>query len=74
MIEVLNEPPTGGNINDDQSSTMTQEYYPGALKAVRDAESSLGNITSNNALHVQFMDKLWNGTFPLIIPLCRRWR
>ncbi|RSL52214.1 hypothetical protein CEP54_011017 [Fusarium duplospermum] len=64
MIEVLNEPVSrhdGGNRYPapGQDPGLVQKYYPGALKAVRDAEASL-NVPNNKKLHVQFMSKKWD--------------
>lgn len=62
MIEVLNEPVSR---HDDQNEsrvnntpgwdTLTSDYYPQALKAVRDAEAANPNFKPENALTVQFM-------------------
>ncbi|KAF4458608.1 SPR1-exo-13-beta-glucanase precursor [Fusarium albosuccineum] len=64
MIEVLNEPVSrhdGGNRYPapGQDPGLVQKYYPGALKAVRDAESAL-NVPDNKKLHVQFMSSKWD--------------
>lgn len=67
MIEVLNEPvsshdgsryPAPGEV-----PGLVQTYYPGALKAVRDAEAALG-ISGSRALHVQFMSSKWDSGNP----------
>jgi aryl-phospho-beta-D-glucosidase BglC (GH1 family) len=68
MIEVLNEPvsmhdkdnryPAPGEV-----PGLVQKYYPGALKAVRDAEASLG-VADGNKLHVQFMSQKWESGNP----------
>lgn len=63
MIEILNEPLSFGNQIQSEKDTMVQQYYPGAIKAVRDAENSLG-IMANNKLHVQMMDNLWGAGNP----------
>ncbi|KAI1848024.1 hypothetical protein JX266_006137 [Neoarthrinium moseri] len=64
MIEVLNEPVSrhdGGNRYPapGQDPGLVQKYYPGALKAVRDAEAAL-NVADNKKLHVQFMSSKWD--------------
>ncbi|KAH8891492.1 beta-1,6-glucanase [Thozetella sp. PMI_491] len=64
MIEVLNEPVSrhdGGNRYPapGEDTTLTQVYYPAALKAVRDAEAALG-ISDSKKLHVQFMSSKWD--------------
>ncbi|KAI5923688.1 glycoside hydrolase family 5 protein [Camillea tinctor] len=60
MIEVLNEPvsshdgsryPAPGEV-----PGLLDEYYPNALKAVRDAEA---NVADDRKLHVQFMSRNW---------------
>ncbi|KKY15874.1 hypothetical protein UCRPC4_g06060 [Phaeomoniella chlamydospora] len=56
MLEVVNEPISG-------ESTLISEYYPNAYSAIRDAESSL-SISSNNYLHIQFMDTNWGAGDP----------
>ncbi|KAK3380861.1 glycoside hydrolase family 5 protein [Podospora didyma] len=63
MIEVLNEPVSqhdgGGRYPaPGEVPGLTQDYYPGALQAVRDAERALG-VSDGQALHVQFMDAKW---------------
>lgn len=68
MIEVLNEPVSrhdGGNRfpAPGEDPGLVQTYYPGALKAVRDAEASL-NIADNKKLHVQFMSNKWDSGDP----------
>ncbi|KAK2592733.1 hypothetical protein QQS21_009576 [Conoideocrella luteorostrata] len=69
MIEVLNEPVSK---HDDQGKRypapgevpgLIQKYYPGALKAVRDAEAAL-NVADNKKLHVQFMSSKWDSGNP----------
>jgi hypothetical protein len=64
IIQVLNEPQSSreGMLPVEQS-TLTQVYYPQALKAVRDAEAVL-NIPASDRLHVQFMDALWGSGDP----------
>ena len=42
-----------------ERDTLQQVYYPQALQKVRDAENSL-NVPTNERLHVQYMDGLWN--------------
>lgn len=63
MIEVLNEPLTFGSQTSAEKNTMVQQYYPGALSAVRNAENSL-NVASNNRLHVEMMDSMWGSGNP----------
>jgi len=71
MIEVLNEPVSEHDNHDDyrrypapgQVPGLTEAYYPAALRAVRDVESSLG-ISPDQQLHVVFMDKKWLGGDP----------
>lgn len=66
IIEVVNEPQTDrdqAGRPQQEKDTLTQVYYPQALKAVRDAENSL-NIATNDRLHVQFMDELWGAGNP----------
>ncbi|KAI5457569.1 glycoside hydrolase superfamily [Mariannaea sp. PMI_226] len=68
MIEVLNEPVSrhdGGNRYPapGEDPGLVQTYYPAALKAVRNAEASLG-IPSNKKLHVQFMSSKWDSGNP----------
>lgn len=67
MIEVLNEPvsahdgsryPAPGEV-----PGLVQTYYPGALKAVRDAEAAL-NVGTSQKLHVQFMSSKWDSGNP----------
>lgn len=67
-IEVLNEPVSkhdGGNRYPapGEDPGLVQKYYPAALKAVRDAESSL-NVPDGKRLHVQFMSKKWDAGDP----------
>lgn len=57
MIEVLNEPVSG------HEPGLVRKYYPGALKAVRDAEVSL-NVPEEKKLHVQFMSSRWDSGNP----------
>ncbi|XP_047051884.1 probable glucan endo-1,6-beta-glucosidase B, partial [Lolium rigidum] len=64
MIEVLNEPVSGHDPDrrypaPGQVPGLVQKYYPGSLKAVRDAEASLG-VADGNKLHVQFMSQKWD--------------
>ncbi len=57
-IEVLNEPQQDGG-----ASTLTSHYYPGAMNAIRSAESALG-IQPANGLHVMMMDGKWGAGDP----------
>ncbi|KAI1345188.1 beta-1,6-glucanase [Xylariaceae sp. FL0016] len=64
MIEVLNEPVSKHDAGNrypapGEDPGLVQSYYPGALKAVRDAESAL-NIADDKKLHVQFMSSKWD--------------
>ncbi|KAI1083914.1 glycoside hydrolase family 5 protein [Whalleya microplaca] len=65
MIGVLNEPVSKHDDNGNrypapgEDPGLIQTYYPGALKAVRDAESAL-NVADNKKLHVQFMSSKWD--------------
>lgn len=66
IIGVVNEPQTArdqGGMPQEEIDTLTQKYYPQALKAVRDAENDLG-IAEDDRLHVQFMDTLWGAGNP----------
>jgi hypothetical protein len=66
IIGVVNEPQTlrdAGGMPQEELDTLTQTYYPQALKAVRDAEQDLG-IAEDDRLHVQFMDSLWGAGNP----------
>ncbi|KAI4625047.1 uncharacterized protein J4E87_005528 [Alternaria ethzedia] len=66
IIEVVNEPQTSrdkGGMPQAEKDTLTQKYYPQALRAVRDAEDSL-KIADDQRLHVQFMDSLWGAGNP----------
>jgi len=66
MIQVVNEPQTtrdSGGMPQAEKDTLTQVYYPSALRAVRAAENDLG-ISSSSRLHVQFMDSLWGAGDP----------
>ncbi|USP78586.1 glycoside hydrolase family 5 protein [Curvularia clavata] len=66
IIGVVNEPQTArdkGGMPKEEIDTLTQKYYPQALKAVRDAEKDLG-IPESERLHVQFMDTLWGAGSP----------
>ena len=56
MLEVVNEPISG-------EPTLVSDYYPNAYTTIRNEENSLG-ITSNNYLHVQFMDANWDAGDP----------
>ncbi|ORY70599.1 glycoside hydrolase superfamily, partial [Leucosporidium creatinivorum] len=63
MLQVVNEP-----LQDtSKTGTMLSEFYPNALKAVRDAEAALGiscDDSSYACLGVQYMDKAWGGGDP----------
>ncbi|KAI5370881.1 Putative glycoside hydrolase, family 5, glycoside hydrolase superfamily [Septoria linicola] len=68
MIEVLNEPVSRHDANGrypapGEDPGLIQKYYPAALKAVRDAESSL-NVADSKKLHVQFMSSKWDSGDP----------
>jgi glucan endo-1,6-beta-glucosidase len=68
MIEVLNEPVSRHDANNrypapGEDPGLVQTYYPGALKAVRDAEAAL-NVADNKKLHVQFMSQKWDSGDP----------
>jgi hypothetical protein len=66
IIEVVNEPQTSrdkGGMPQAEKDTLTQVYYPQALAAVRAAETDLG-ISTDQRLHVQFMDQLWGAGNP----------
>ncbi|EUC29967.1 glycoside hydrolase family 5 protein [Bipolaris zeicola 26-R-13] len=66
IIGVVNEPQTSrdqGGMPKQEVDTLTQVYYPQALKAVRAAEQAL-NIPETERLHVQFMDTLWGAGNP----------
>lgn len=72
ILEVVNEPQTArdnGGVSSDERNTMVQQFYPAALKAIRDAESA-ASVPADKALHVQFMDDKWeqdaDGSFPSI--------
>lgn len=63
MIEVLNEPvsqhdgsrwPAPG-----EDPGLVQTYYPGALGAIRQAETDVGITDDSKKLHVQFMSDKW---------------
>lgn len=67
MIEVVNEPvsqhdgarwPAPG-----EDPGLVQTYYPGALRAVRDAEAAL-QVPDDRRLHVQFMSDKWSSGNP----------
>ncbi|CAI6097702.1 unnamed protein product [Clonostachys chloroleuca] len=62
MFEVVNEPLR--EFEDSGKTTyMRNTFYPTAYKTIRDKEASLG-ISSNNYVHIQFMNKLWNSGDP----------
>nr|ABK27199.1 beta-1,6-glucanase [Epichloe festucae var. lolii] len=68
MIEVLNEPVSGHDQGGRYPAPgevpgLVEKYYPGALKAVRDAEASLG-VADGKKLHVQFMSQKWDSGNP----------
>lgn len=68
MLEVLNEPVSKHDADNrypapGEDPGLVQTYYPGALKAIRDAEAAL-NIGSDKALHVQFMSSKWDSGNP----------
>ncbi|CEJ82351.1 Putative Glucan 1,3-beta-glucosidase [[Torrubiella] hemipterigena] len=68
MIEVLNEPVSrhdgGGRYPaPGQDPGMIQNFYPNALKAVRDVENEL-QISDDKKLHVQFMSAKWDSGNP----------
>ncbi|KAG6281119.1 hypothetical protein E4U48_007389 [Claviceps purpurea] len=68
MIEVLNEPVSArvsGNRYPapGQVPGLVQNFYPAALRAIRDAEAAL-NVPDAKKLHVQFMSKKWEGGNP----------
>ena len=68
MIEVLNEPVSQHDANGRYPAPgevpgLVSTYYPGALQAVRSAESALG-VSSDKALHVQFMSSKWSSGDP----------
>ncbi|KAB8345842.1 hypothetical protein FH972_022897 [Carpinus fangiana] len=66
ILEVVNEPLSdhdNGGQTDDERNTLTQNFYPQALQAVRDAEAAL-NVPAEKQLHVQFMDKQWQSGDP----------
>jgi aryl-phospho-beta-D-glucosidase BglC (GH1 family) len=69
MIEVLNEPVSRHDKNGTRYPApgevpgLIHKYYPGALKAVRDAEGSLG-VPEGKKLHVQFMSLKWESGNP----------
>lgn len=61
MLEVVNEPCTGGNGCSPQGSLIS--YYKNAWNAIRGVESSLG-ISGGGLLHIQFMDNRWGAGDP----------
>ncbi|KAL2201961.1 family 5 glycoside hydrolase [Sarocladium strictum] len=72
MLQVLNEPVSNHDRNEDGSSRypapgqdpgLLQDFYPNALAAIRNAEASL-NIPDNKKLHVQFMSEKWGSGDP----------
>ncbi|KAG0649332.1 hypothetical protein D0Z07_4138, partial [Hyphodiscus hymeniophilus] len=60
MIGIVNEPLQNTT---NQTLSMRDIYYPEAYAAIRNVESSL-NITQNNSLHIQVMNKLWGSGDP----------
>jgi hypothetical protein len=56
MLEIVNEPWSGAP--SDLLQSLRQNYYPDAMAAIRNVESSLG-IPANNYLHVQMMNNRW---------------
>ncbi|KAI1319330.1 glycoside hydrolase family 5 protein [Xylariaceae sp. FL0255] len=68
MIEVLNEPVSMHDADNRYPAPgevpgLIDTYYPGALAAVRNEESSLG-ISGDQALTVQFMSSKWDSGDP----------
>ncbi|KAK8049067.1 glycoside hydrolase family 5 protein [Apiospora phragmitis] len=63
VIEVVNEPERGNARSQQEKDTLTQVYYPQALRAVRAVEDSM-NVNQADRLHVQFMDGLWDSGNP----------
>ncbi|KAK8139887.1 hypothetical protein PG984_001010 [Apiospora sp. TS-2023a] len=63
VIEVVNEPERGNAQSQQERDTLTQVYYPQALRAVRAVEDSM-NINQADRLHIQFMDGLWDAGNP----------
>lgn len=68
MIEVLNEPVSQHDADNrypapGEDPGLVQTYYPGALKAVRDAEAAL-QVADDKKLHVQFMSSKWSAGDP----------
>ncbi|KAI0179817.1 glycoside hydrolase family 5 protein [Hypoxylon sp. FL1284] len=66
MIEVLNEPVSRHDADNrypapGEDPGLVETYYPGALKAVRDAEA---NVADDQKLHVQFMSSKWDSGDP----------
>lgn len=53
MLQVMNEPVQSSEYP-DEAGNMVWNFYPQAMEAIRDAETSL-NVASSNRLHVQFM-------------------
>ncbi|KAG6002740.1 hypothetical protein E4U21_002797 [Claviceps maximensis] len=63
MIEVLNEPVSAQDPGrrypaPGQVPGLVEKFYPAALRAVRDAEATLG-IRDEHRLHVQFVSEKW---------------
>lgn len=56
MIEVVNEPISG-------EDTLTSEYYPGAVAAVRAVETTYG-IAEGSGVNIQMMDERWGSGDP----------
>ncbi|KAM3468130.1 hypothetical protein MY5147_008237 [Beauveria neobassiana] len=69
MIEVLNEPVSGHDAAGRYPAPgevpgLIQQYYPAALKAVRDVEAELGISDDAKKLHVQYMSAKWSSGNP----------
>ncbi|CAJ2503578.1 Uu.00g109720.m01.CDS01 [Anthostomella pinea] len=68
VIEVLNEPVSSHDAGGrypapGEVPSLIDTYYPGALKAVRDAEVALG-VSDDRKLHVGFMSSKWDAGDP----------
>ncbi|KAM5363200.1 hypothetical protein ACJA88_013638 [Fusarium oxysporum] len=69
MIEVLNEPVSRHDKDTrypapGQDPGLMHQFYPAALKAVRDTEAML-YVSDDQKLHVQFMSSKWDSGNPL---------
>jgi glucan endo-1,6-beta-glucosidase len=53
MLQVMNEPVHSGDYP-SEAANMVSNFYPQALKAIRDAESA-ASVSGDNRIHVQFM-------------------